>query len=314
MGRQQLQLKLHARDIVEEWLATKAPATRQAYGDDMKRFAKWLDAKDHYHAARRLLSRGTRSAHSLVVRYRAYLEAGELSPSTINRAISAIRSLTQYCCDQGDISWTCRVRGLPTQAYRNTRGPDRSNLRAILVAAETHPFRLQASRDSALLHLIYALGLRRSEALLLDIRHLDTEQLLVQVKGKGKRERIPMTVPGWAMAKVLVWLQVHPRRREQRAPLFVSLRGGKQFERLSGGSTVDLLTAACKRAGVKRYTPHALRHAAITHGLDATDGNVRQARAFSRHAVLSTLQIYDDNRTDGGGEIAELLNPSREED
>jgi integrase len=113
------------------------------------------------------------------------------------------------------------------------------------------------------------------------------------------------------MTYVLAWLEHHPDG-VQRSPLFVSLRGPALGTRLSGEALIDVLTATCKRAGVRRYTPHALRHAAITHGLDATGGNLRQARDFSRHALLSTLSIYDDNRRDGGGEIAELLDPARE--
>ena len=53
--------------------------------------------------------------------------------------------------------------------------------------------------------------------------------------------------------------------------------------------------------------PHGLRHAAITAALDATNGDVRRVQRFSRHADARTLLIYDDARSDMGGEIAALI-------
>ena len=54
----------------------------------------------------------------------------------------------------------------------------------------------------------------------------------------------------------------------------------------------------------KPRTPHGLRHTAITAALDVSGGDVRAAARFSRHADGRTLQRYDDNRTDLGGELA----------
>ena len=61
------------------------------------------------------------------------------------------------------------------------------------------------------------------------------------------------------------------------------------------------------RAGAGRVRPHGLRHSAVTAVLDATNGNVREARAFSRHAKLETVAIYDDARIDTGGELSTKL-------
>ena len=53
--------------------------------------------------------------------------------------------------------------------------------------------------------------------------------------------------------------------------------------------------------------PHGLRHAAITAALDATNGNTRAVQKFSRHRKLETLSLYDDSRTDLGGQVAALI-------
>jgi integrase/recombinase XerC len=53
--------------------------------------------------------------------------------------------------------------------------------------------------------------------------------------------------------------------------------------------------------------PHGVRHAAITEFLRVSNGNVRAAQRFSRHANLATLQVYDDNRTNIGAEFVAQL-------
>ena len=65
------------------------------------------------------------------------------------------------------------------------------------------------------------------------------------------------------------------------------------------------LSRAAGLPGVVR--PHGLRHGGITRALDLTHGNVRETARFSRHKDVRTLMVYDDNRTDVGGEITRLI-------
>ncbi|MFC1482553.1 integrase, partial [Myxococcota bacterium] len=104
------------------------------------------------------------------------------------------------------------------------------------------------------------------------------------------------------------WLEFHPDP-SPGTPLFTALdrRTGSDVLRLSARSVARVLQAHCRAAGVCEFAPHALRHAAITHALDATNGDVRRVRAYSRHARLDTLTIYDDHRTNGAAEVASLV-------
>jgi integrase/recombinase XerC len=61
-----------------------------------------------------------------------------------------------------------------------------------------------------------------------------------------------------------------------------------------------------ERAGI-RTRPHGCRHAAISHLLDLTNGNVREVQKFSRHRNVATVLKYDDARTDAAGELAKRL-------
>jgi integrase/recombinase XerC len=68
-----------------------------------------------------------------------------------------------------------------------------------------------------------------------------------------------------------------------------------------------IVRAYGKAALGRPIRPHALRHTAITLALDVARGDVRKVRSFSRHADVRTVMIYDDNRQDHGGKLAEAI-------
>ena len=57
----------------------------------------------------------------------------------------------------------------------------------------------------------------------------------------------------------------------------------------------------------KKFSPHRIRHSAITAALDATNGNIREVQKFSRHSQLDILIRYDDCWKDAQGKISDLL-------
>jgi integrase/recombinase XerC len=123
------------------------------------------------------------------------------------------------------------------------------------------------------------------------------------VLGKGKAQKVKLTLPGPTRAALEARLAVRPGPPEPTAPLFTSLdRARKGDGRLTGGAVYALVRRLGEGAGV-RARPHMLRHASITAALDAGI-DVRQVRRFSRHAKLDTLLAYDDNRADLAGDVA----------
>ncbi|HKD16428.1 MAG TPA: tyrosine-type recombinase/integrase, partial [Thermoanaerobaculia bacterium] len=149
-------------------------------------------------------------------------------------------------------------------------------------------------RERALFELLYATGLRVSEAAGLDLEDVDFSARLVRVTGKGSRERI---VPfGEAAADALeAYLPSRAalRRRadddgEPGEPLFVNARGG----RLTSRSMARLLKRRLRAAGLPaEISPHALRHTFATHLLQA-GADLRAIQELLGHASLSTTQKY----------------------
>ena len=90
------------------------------------------------------------------------------------------------------------------------------------------------------------------------------------------------------------------------APLFYSVSHRCRGHRLAGSSIWSIVRQMGSRCGVKVW-PHGCRHTAVTAGLDATGGDVRSVRQFSRHANVETLLLYDDARQNLGGKVADMV-------
>jgi integrase/recombinase XerC len=198
------------------------------------------------------------------------------------------------------VTWSLEVQGVRSEGYRDTRGPGRAGFLALLGQLDGRPD-AKGFRDRALLRLLYDLGLRRAEAVGLDVEDLDRQSGTLAVLGKGRSEKVRLTLPDETRAAVEAWLAV---RGDGPGPLFRSIdRAGRLKGRLSGTAVYLIVRQLGQRAGL-RARPHGLRHAAITEALDLTGGDVRAVQRFSRHRDVRVLQRYDDNRKDLAGDVA----------
>ena len=199
----------------------------------------------------------------------------------------------------GLITWVLEVEGVRTEPYRDTRGPGHAGFRQLLAGLDGR-IDPKAIRDRALLRLLYDLGLRRAEVVGLDVEDVDLLAETVAVLGKGRTQKVTLTLPPATRAALAEWLTV---RGMQFGPLFTSLDRASRGRRLSGMGLYLVVRQIGERVNL-RVRPHGLRHAAITRALDLTGGDIRSVQKFSRHKDVRLLQRYDDNRQDLGGAVA----------
>ncbi len=139
-------------------------------------------------------------------------------------------------------------------------------------------------RDAAILELFYSCGLRISELLALDVKHVDFIGESVKVMGKGAKERI-VPVGGPALNAIQRYRQA---AAITSGPLFLSTR----LRRITQQAVDQLLKKYLKRSSIPfAISPHKLRHSFATHLLDA-GADLRSVQALLGHASLSTTQIY----------------------
>ena len=292
-----------ADELLEAWLAGRSPQTVDAYRRDLAEFAAYVGADSPARAAEVLLGAGAGEGNFVALQYRAALLDRGLAPATVNRKLAALRSLVKVARTVGLITFSLDVENVRSQAYRDTRGPGVEGYRSLLGALQGRSD-AKGARDRAILHLLFDLGLRRAEVVSLDLGHLDLEGGTVSVMGKGRRERVSLTLPGPTIAALGSWLAF---RGEEDGPLFASIdKGGKVGERLTGRGLHKVVSTIGGKVGLSVW-PHALRHAAITTALDMTAGDVRAVARFSRHMDIRVLGRYDDNREDMGGQVACLI-------
>ncbi|NYH45475.1 integrase/recombinase XerC [Micromonospora jinlongensis] len=156
-------------------------------------------------------------------------------------------------------------------------------------AAQTAETEAVPLRDRVLLELLYATGVRVSEACGLDVGDVDHGRRVIRVFGKGGRERaVPYGVP--AQRTLDDWLR-------RGRPALVSARSGDALllgargGRLNPTTARQIVGAYAEAVGLPRTSPHGLRHSAATHLLEG-GADLRAVQELLGHASLASTQIY----------------------
>lgn len=222
--------------------------------------------------------------------YLAYRRQGldALSDRSISRALAAIRSFYRYLERRHGVANArlALVRGPKLKATLPRPVSEAAARNLISEAGDAAAQEWIGARDAALMTLLYAAGLRISEALALTGADMPLPEAL-RVVGKGGKERI---VPLLAAAREAVerYAELCPYALTEDAPLFRASRGGAMSPRMAQAVMATLRG----RLGLpSSATPHALRHAFATHLL-ANGGDLRAIQDLLGHESLSTTQRY----------------------
>ncbi|KQC12099.1 MAG: integrase [Desulfuromonas sp. SDB] len=139
-------------------------------------------------------------------------------------------------------------------------------------------------KHKSILMLIYSAGLRRSELFNLSISDIDSERMVINIKGaKGKKDRISLL-----SENLLTLLRDYYKKYKPEKYLFEGQNGGKY----SPTSVANILKKAALKAGIRKtVTPHMLRHSFATHLLEqGTD--LRYIQELLGHNSSKTTEIY----------------------
>ena len=269
-----------------------SPRTVRAYRADLNRFtAFWESEFANQDASRTPLSR----VDSLAVRsHLASLHRAGLTNRSLARHLSTLRSFFRWACREGHLEKS-PAKGLPPPRVPHTlpRAMTLSDTETLLESQDDGSL---PERERALFELLYATGLRVSEAAGLDVEDLDLSSRVLRVVGKGNKERIvPFGEPAEGAIRDYLPVRAAVRGKSRGAreegagePLFVNTRGG----RLTTRSMSRLLKRRLRAAGLPtEISPHALRHTFATHLLQA-GADLRAIQELLGHASLSTTQKY----------------------
>ncbi len=263
-----------------------SPATIKAYRGDLADFSdsrgtsrEWANGPD---AAIGYLAARTRRGKRL--------DPG-LAPTSLRRRAAAIKGFYRFAFGEGliDIDVASHL-DLPRMPRLLPETLTQAEVERLLGAPAE-----DALLDRALLELLYAAGLRISEALNLDLEDISLDGAFVRVIGKGDRERL-VPVGEVALDAIRAWLAggrapllaVHHVEPVRGGPLLLG-RSGKRLARQQGWAIVKRAAAGAGLSG--RVSPHTLRHSFATHLLEG-GADLRIVQELLGHASISTTQLY----------------------
>jgi len=301
--------EIETADLLNAFLSGKSPKTIEAYKRDLEDFRHFLEARDMDHVATIFLSGGLHKANHLALKYKSHLsDEKKLQPTTVNRKLAALRSLTDMAYTLGMINWKVRVKNQKlVSPIRDTRGPGKTGVQKLReeVLKRSDP---KGLRDMAIIHLLYDLALRRSEVVGLDLEDVDIEQGTVRILGKGRLQKETLSLPTRTRKVLKDWIET---RGDTPGALFVNFHhnGTINGKRLTADGLYYVIKHLGKQTGQK-VRPHGLRHTSISEAVRKTQAigmDVTKVLKFSRHKNLNTLQVYIDGVEGAQGEIAELV-------
>jgi integrase/recombinase XerD len=267
-----------AMAAVEKGLARN---TLEAYARDLAKLSEFLVARGVHE---------WQNVDSLLVRsFIRALRSRGLSPRSIARHVVTVRRLCRFLETEGLLKENPLPEVFlppgPRKLPQTLSGEDMGRL-----LGQPDSAKPLGARDQAMLELLYATGLRVSELVRLETRHINFQGNYLTVKGKGAKVR---AVPfgKWARDRLADFIS---RGRNillkgKSSPYVFTNRSGKPLTRQGFWKLIRRYAVA---AGVeKRVTPHTLRHSFATHLLEG-GADLRSVQSMLGHADISTTQIY----------------------
>lgn len=208
-----------------------------------------------------------------------------LQASSLALRLSALRSFLDWLVRQGELAAN-PAKGIvtPKAGRRLPKNIEVDEVARLLNIDLSDPL---AIRDRAMLEVMYGAGLRLSELVGLDCRHIDLAAGDAWVMGKGSKER-KLPLGRGAVTWLSHWLELRDLFDPQDDALFLSNQG----RRISARNVQKRFAEWGVKQGVNSHIhPHKLRHSFATHMLESS-GDLRAVQELLGHANLSTTQIY----------------------
>ena len=216
----------------------------------------------------------------------------ELTPTTTNYHLIALRSFLKFCAKRGIPALTSDKIELARTTRKQVTFLNEDELERIF--AQPDVAKLAGTRDRAILELLFSSGLRVSELVGLDRDHINLKRREFMVRGKGQKDR-----PIFISQEAADWLQRYlDMRKDNTKPLFIRFAGNKKvdlsgnYHRLTARSVQRLVAQYSLLAGItKHVSPHTLRHSFATNLL-MNGADIRSVQAMLGHSNIATTQIY----------------------
>lgn len=260
-----------------------SPRTQEIYADVLQRFETFAGTKAEESMTPQLL----RS-------YEAELMSMDMSPRTVHQHMSVLSGFARFLIQRGVLESnpvkTVRKPKMEKRLPVHYRQAEMEQYLAETAwVAESGNFEQRLRR--LIVHMLYAMGLRRAELIDLEIQSFDPSREIMRVKGKGDKMR-DIPIISSLSQEISLYLNaamsMEDVERTPASPLLITPRGGKLYPEF-----VDrAVKAELDKAGIQgRKSPHALRHTLATSLLE--DGaSLTSIKEVLGHSSLAATQVY----------------------
>ena len=254
--------------------------TLQAYVRDLKKFLDYAEANK--------LKDFSDVTVDDVSDFKTHLNTIGLSPASVSRSLSALRSLFQYLISQGIVEHN-PAREIPNDKFEK-KGPQVLTAKEIeTLLAQPDTSDTKGKRDKAMLELLYATGIKVSELISLNVDDVNLQLSFLRC-GAGEKERFVSLYP-LALRALTVYLDsarkllvLHP---DEKA-LFVNVQG----ERMTRQGFWKILKSYAESAKIQKdITPHTLRHSFAAHLLE-NGADIHDIQEILGHSDISSTMRY----------------------
>jgi integrase/recombinase XerC len=279
-----VQAILEEFDVYLDLQCLRSAHTRRAYLADLRSLFAYLDA------------RGVGLDGLSLLLLRSWLSSAAIAGAartTLARRTSSVKTFTAWAARRGLLTGDPAARLQVPKAHRTLPAVLRQDQALDAMAAaksgaqQGDPLAL---RDRLIVEMLYASGIRVSELCGLDIDDVNTRYRLLQVLGKGNKQRsVPFGMP--AAEALDAWLtDGRPKMANaESGPALLLGARGRRLDVRQARTVVHQTVAAVN--GAPDMGPHGLRHSAATHLLEG-GADLRVVQELLGHASLATTQLY----------------------
>ncbi len=265
-----------------------SPLTVRNYRHDVEQFLAWLGVGDTDFNPCQVTTEDIREW--IIFR----TETGHVSAASMNREISSLRALFRWLLRTGVVSRdvTQPVASLRTSRRLPAFVPE-SRMSGIVSDCEQDSEDFTRERNSLIVLLFYACGLRLAELVGIDRGDFSADFTSLRVRGKGDKVRI-VPILEFVREKILHYIGLIDRQNICISPekaLFLTHKG----KRISRTAVYRTVQEELDKAGVQgKKSPHVLRHTFATHLMNG-GADMREIQELLGHASLKATQVYTHN-------------------
>lgn len=257
--------------------------TFSAYKNDLQQFLAYLQANSF-----EIVSIGSQEIKNFL----AILKEQNVSPQSISRKISTLKTFFKYLANRFDITDKAHELLFPKTEKKLPHYLNEEEVELLLQMA-SNDNTLLGVRNKVMIYLMYVTGMRVSELVMLKTSDVQLDTGMVLIAGKGGKQRIVplamhiMTI----LVDYMQYTRISLLKNNSSPYLFATVYAHKPkpLSRQSFWNIIKDLWKKCGKSSV--ISPHQLRHSLATHMLKH-GADLRSLQLWLGHENLSTVQIY----------------------